>query len=159
MNNRFLVVIIIAIIAIIALGAAFTLGLGNNNQTSDNSNWEVKELSGIKFKVPQKYEQGSTLTRNIIDGVNTGNSYQSEDLLITINSTNWTSELNNYMNSDSATMTLLEIEGKEIKAFNLDGKSIAFFELNNNNITVTWSGDNVNGDIKAIIASFFQQNK
>ena len=157
-NKKSLAIIIIAIIIVIALVGVFSLGLGTNNEISDSTNWQVKDLAGVKFKVPSKYEQGTTLTGNVIDGVNTGNSYQSEDLIIRVNDANWTSELNKHMNAVSP-MTLLNIEGKDINVFNADGNSIAFFKVNNNTITMSWSGDNISGDVKAIIASFFQENK
>lgn len=158
MKNKFLAIILVAIIIVIALGAAFTLGLGSNSEASDSSNWEIKELGGIKFKVPEKYQNGNILSGNIIDGVEAGDSYQSEDLMISINETNWTSEQNKFMNSDSNTMTVLDANGTEIKIFSENERSIAFFEVNTGNITISWSGNDVNGDIKAIIFSFFQEN-
>ncbi|RBQ23555.1 hypothetical protein ALNOE001_08300 [Candidatus Methanobinarius endosymbioticus] len=158
MKSKFLAIIIVAIIAVIALGAAFTLCLGSNGEPSDSSSWEVRELSGIKFKVPQKHESENMLSGNIIDGVKTGDMYQSEDLTISINDTNWTSELNKFMNTDSNSMTVLDANGTKIKTFSADGTSVAFFEINKNKIAVNWSGD-INGDIKAIIFSFFQENK
>lgn len=158
MKNKFIVIIIIAIIVIIALAAAFTMGLGSNNEMSDSSNWETKELGGLKFKVPDKYQNGAMMSGNVIDGVATGDVYQSQDLSISINNTNWTTELDKYMNSTSATLTVLNINGKEIKSFSADGNSIAFFEVNGSKVSMSWSGNDVTGDIKAIIASFFQLN-
>lgn len=155
MKNKYLAIIIIIIIAIIALVGAFTLGIFDNNQTSDSSDWEVKNLSGITFKIPPKYEQGTTQSGNIIDGVNTGNSYRSEDLSIIINSTNWTNDLNKSMDSDSAVMTVLDINGHEVEIFSDKETSKAFFKIKNSTITINWSEDNVNGDIKALITSFF----
>lgn len=155
MKNKYLAIIIIVIMAILALLGAFTLGIFDNNQTSDSSDWEVKNLAGITFKIPPKYEQGTIQSGNIIDGVNTENSYKSEDLSIAINSTNWTSDLNKFMNSDSAIMTVLDINGHEIEIFNDNGTSQAFFKVKNSTVAITWSGDDANGDIKAIINSFF----
>jgi len=154
MNNKFIAIIIIAIIAIAAIGIALTLGSSDNNEPSDSSSWQTKDLAGVKFKVPPKYEQGATLTGNIIDGVETGNSYQSGDIIITTNDNNWSAERDKHMGSN-AIMTVLQLNGKEIEIFSSNGNSIAFFEAKNNNITMTWSGDNASGDIKAIILSFF----
>ena len=152
--NKFIVIIIVAIITIAAIGIALTFGIGGNNEPSDSSDWETKELAGVKFKVPPKYDQGVTLTGNIIDGVAGGNSYQSGDLIITANNNNWTEERNKYMISDSV-MIVMQLNGKEVEMFTSNGNSIAFFEAKNNNITVSWPGDEANGDIKAIILSFF----
>lgn len=159
MKNKFIVIIIVAIIVILALGAAFTMNLGSNNEMSDSTNWGTKELGGLKFKVPDKYENGAIMSGNVVDGVATGDVYQSEDLTISLNNTNWTNELAKYMDSSSATMTVLDINGKEIKTFTADGNSIAFFEINGSKLSISWSGNDVTGDIKAIIASFFQLNK
>ena len=154
MMNKFIAIIIVAIIAIIAIGLAITLGTDNNNEPSDSTDWQTKELAGVEFKVPPKYEQGATMTGNIIDGVDAGNSYQSGDLLITANNNNWSAERDNYMGSNSV-MTVIQLNGNEIEIFTANGNSIAFFEAKNNNITLTWSGDTATGDIKAIILSFF----
>lgn len=154
MVNKFLAIVIIAIIALIALGIGLTLGLGGSNEPSDSSDWQTKELAGVSFKVPPKYEQGATLTGNIVDGVDTGNSYQSGDLIVTANNNDWSSQLNKNMVSD-AVMTVIQLNGKEIQIFTSGENSIAFFEAKNNNITVSWSGDKADGDIKAIILSFF----
>lgn len=54
MNKKFLIMIIIAVIAI---AAAFTMGLGSNDKMSDSSNLETKQLGDLKFKVPAKYEK------------------------------------------------------------------------------------------------------
>jgi len=144
---------------VIAIGAAFTMGLGSNDKMSDSSAWGTKELGDLKFKVPDKYQNGASMSGNIVDGVKTGDTYQSEDLTIGINNTNWTSELDKYMNSTTATMEVLDINGKEINTFSNNGNSVAFFEINGSKVTVTWSGNDVTGDIKAIIASFFKLNK
>lgn len=159
MKNKFLIIIIVAIIAVIAIAAAFTMGLGSNNEMSDSSDWETKELGDLKFKVPDKYENGAMMSGNIIDGVKTGDTYQSEDLTISINNTNWTSELDKHMNSTTATMVVLDINGTEIEAFSDNGNSVAFFKINENKVSMSWSGNDVAGDIKAIITSFFQLNK
>lgn len=63
------------------------------------------------------------------------------------------------MNADSNSMIVLDTNGTEVKTFSVDGKSIAFFEINKNKIVLSWSGDEANGNIKAIIFSFFQENK
>jgi len=117
----------------------------------------VKEIAGLKFKVPQKYAAGTTMSGNIIDGVDTGHSYQSQDLIITINDT--TNKTENLMNSDTAGMTVLTINGTEIQVFDLDGKSTALFEVQNNNVTMEWSSNDITPEIKAIISSFIQENK
>jgi len=151
--------IIVVIIAIIAIIAVFAMGFDNNNEMSDSTGWGTKELSGLKFKVPDKYENGVLMSGNIIDGVEAGNTYQSEDFAININNTNWTDELDKYMNSTTATMVLLNINGRDIKTFSDNGNSVAFFEINETKVAMNWSGNEVTGDIKAVIASFFQLNK
>jgi len=155
MKNKYLIIIIIIIIATIALGGAFTLGFFNNDQTSDSSTWKVKNLADITFKIPPKYEEGITQSENVIDGVNTEESYISGELSIIINSTNWTNDLNRFMNSESATMTVLDVNGHEIEIFSDNETSQAFFKVKNSTVTIKWSGDNTDGDIKAIINSFF----
>ncbi|MEA4956754.1 hypothetical protein SDC9_21421 [bioreactor metagenome] len=155
MENKYLAIIIIIVIAIIAIGAAFALGVFNNNETSDSSDWKNKTVVGITFKIPPKYEQGTSQSGNVVDGISTGNSYISNDLIININNTNWTSDLNKSMDSDSAVMTVLDVNGHEIEIFSNNGTSKAFFKVRNSTVAITWSGDNVNGDIKALINSFF----
>lgn len=159
MKNKFLIIIIVAIIAVIAIAAAFTMGLGSNNEMSDSSDWGTKELGDLKFKVPDKYKNGAMMSGNVVDGVEAGDTYQSEDLTISINDNNWTSELDKYMNSTTATMVVLDINGTEIETFSDNGNSVAFFEINGSKVAMSWSGNDVTGDIKAIIASFFQLNK
>jgi len=158
-NNANKAIIIMTIIAIIGIAAVLTMALSDNNEMSDSSDWITKELSGLKFKVPDKYESGALMSGNIIDGVKAGDTYQSEDLTISINNTDWTNELDKYMESTTATMILLNIDGRDIKTFSDDGNSVAFFEINGTKVTMTWSGEDVTGDIKAIIASLFQLNK
>ncbi|MBZ9571644.1 hypothetical protein KQY27_08810 [Methanobrevibacter sp. TMH8] len=159
MNNKFLIIIIIAIIAVIAIAAAFTMGFGSNNKMSDSSSWETKQLGDLKFKVPAKYENGSMMSGNIINGIKSGDVYQSQDLSISINDTNWSSELDKLMNASSADITIITIDGKDIKTFTTDENSTAFFKVNEDKIAINWSSKDINGDVKAIIASFFELNK
>ena len=158
MKNKFWIIIIVAIIAVIAIAAAFTMNLGSNNEASDSSNWKTKELAGLKFKVPENYENGAIMSGNIIDGVDTGDSYHSGDLLISINSNNWSKELDNHMNSTTSTILSLNIDGTEIEIFSDNGNSVAFFEVNGNKIAMSWEGNDITGDIRAIKNSFFQLN-
>lgn len=92
----------------------------------------------------------------MINGVENVNSYQSEDLTISINESNWISELNKLMDSESNSMTVLDTNGTEVKIFSAYGQSIAFFEIDGSKIAVGWSGEDVARDIKDIIYSFFQ---
>lgn len=144
-------------------------GLATNNEMTNSSDWEVKELAGLKFKVPEKYSSGVTLSGNVIDGVKTGNSYQSNNggLVINIassgeNSTEIDNEYNRYMDSNSSS-EILNISGHEVTIAHNDTSSqtisIAFFEVNGAKIAMTWDGTNIDGDIKAIIASFYELNK
>lgn len=129
-----------------------------NTSEVNTDDWTIKELAGIKFKVPQKYAVGTTLSGNIIDGVETGHKYLSKDLTIRINDTNWTNNKDKFMNADLATQTVSDINGTEIQTFSLNEKSTAFFELNNTTITIEWQGDEITPEIKAIISSFIQDN-
>ncbi|MDR2966831.1 MAG: hypothetical protein LBU74_02655 [Methanobacteriaceae archaeon] len=144
-------------------------GIANNNEMSDSNDWEVKELAGLKFKLPEKYSSGMILSGNIIDGVETGNSYESNNggLIINIyladeNSSKGDTEYNSYMESNS-TVEILKISGHEItiahNATNFQPVSIAFFEVNGDKIVIKWDGANIDKDIKAIIASFYELNK
>jgi len=137
----------------------------NNEKMSDSSNWQVKELAGIKFKLPEKYSNGILLSGNIIDGVETGHSYQSNEggLVINIslsgNSSEIDKEYDNYMKSNSST-EIYDISGHEVIVVHNDTNptpfSIAFFEVNGNKIAIKWNELNINGDIKAIITSFYE---
>ena len=136
---------------------------------ADSSNWEIKELAGIKFKLPEKYISGILLSGNVIDGVETGHSYESNDggLFIKVylsgeNSSERDNEYNSYMDSNSA-VEVLTISGHEIIVAHNDTNSqpfsIAFFEVNGNEIVIKWDGANIDEYIKAIIASFYELNK
>lgn len=167
MDKKYLYILIIVIIALIAIVGIFMMGSDNNKtEISDSSNWEVKELAGVEFKVPEKYKSGITMTGSVIDGKETGNFYESNGLRINVflkdeNSTDWDNELNSYMDS-SSTVDLLDISGNEVKVVHNDTNgttiSIAFFEVNGDKIAITWEG-NIDGDIKAIISSFYELNK
>ncbi|MCL2115460.1 MAG: hypothetical protein FWH29_04490 [Methanobrevibacter sp.] len=98
----------------------------------------------------------------------TGNSYESNNggLKINIylsneNSSQRDDEYNSYMESNS-TIEILNISGNDITVvYNDTGPqpfSIAFFEVNEDKIVIKWDGTNIDGDIKAIIASFYELN-
>ena len=158
MNNKFLIVILIGVIAVIAFAAAYSLGFIDSNEISNSADWQTKNLSGLKFKVPSKYENGAMLTGNIVNGVTTADTYQSQDLNIILNSANWTDEFDKNMNSSTATTVLLEIDGKEVTIFSENGESVAFFQSNDDKILMFWHGDEAKGEIKAIIKSIFDLN-
>ena len=144
-------------------------GIATNNEISDSNNWEVKELAGVKFKLPEKYSSGLLLSGNVINGVKTGNSYQSNNgglviimYLANENSSERDNEYNSYMDSNSTT-EILDISGHEVIIAHNDTNqqpfSISFFEVNGNKIVMKWDGTNIDGDIKAVIASFYELNK
>jgi len=158
MKKKFYIIIIVAIIAVIAIVATFSIGFIDNSGISDSSDWETKELVGLKFKVPHKYENGSVLSGNTVDSVKTENSYKSEDFFISVNDKNWTGENDKLMESTTAISLLYEIHNEEIIVFTENETSIAFFEVNGNKIYMSWSGEEATPDIKAIVASFFELN-
>ena len=169
-DKKYIYVLITVIIAIIAIVGIYTSQTTiNNEKISDSSNWQVKELTGVKFKLPEKYSSGVLLSGNVIDGVETGHSYQSNEggLVINIalsgeNSTEIDKEYNSYMKSNSST-EIFNISGHDITVVHNESNpqpiSIAFFELNGNKIVIKWNDTNINEDIKAIIASFYELNK
>jgi hypothetical protein len=169
-DKKYTYILIIIIIAIIGIVGVYMSGLTiNNEKISDSSNWQVKELAGIKFKLPEKYSSGILLSGNIIDGVETGNTYQSNEgglfiriVLSSENSDEIDKEYGRYMESNSSTETF-NISGHEVTVAHNDTNpqpfSIAFFEVNGNKIAMKWDELHIDGDIKAIIASFYELNK
>jgi len=166
-DRKYLYTLIAVIVAIIATVGIYITQTTINEEISDSTNWQVKELAGLKFKLPEKYSSGLLLSGNFIDGVETGNSYQSNEggLVINIylsseNSTEIDKEYNKYMESNSST-EIFTISGHEVTVAHNDTNSfsIAFFEVNGNKIVMKWNELNTDGDIKAIIASFYELNK
>lgn len=65
------------------------------------------------------------------------------------------------MESNSTTETL-NISGHEVTVAHNDTApqpySVAFFKVYGKKVLMQWDGNNINGDIKAIIASFYALN-
>ncbi len=168
MDKKYLyILIIVIIIAIIAIAGVFLSGPANNNETTiDTNNWNSKELAGIKFKVPEKYSSGISMTGSVIDGKETGNVYESNGLLINVylsgeNLTDRDNEYDSYMKSNAST-EIIKISGNDVTIAHNDTSSqsfsVAFFEVGGNQIVIKWDGNTINNEIKAIIASFYELN-
>ena len=159
---------IIAIVAVIAIVGVYFSGIFNNSEISNSNDWEIKELAGLKFKLPEKYSKGILLSGNIIDSVKTGNSYESNNggFIINVylsdeNSTERDNEYNSYMGANS-TIEILNISGQDIIVVCNDTSpqpfSVAFFEVNGDKVVLKWDGTSVDADIKAVVASFYELN-
>jgi len=167
-EKKYLYILIIAIIVVIAIVGVYFSGIANTSKISNSNDWKTNELAGIKFKLPEKYSGGMFLSGNVVDGVETGNSYESNngELVIKIylsgaNTTERDKEYNSYMESNS-TFEIVTISGQEATIVHNETSqpySIAFFEVKGAQIVMKWEGSNIDGDIKAIIASFFELNK
>ncbi|KZX14039.1 hypothetical protein [Methanobrevibacter curvatus] len=169
MNDKKLIgIIIIAIIIFFGVYMYFSGELTSGN-------WEIKEVNGLKFKVPNNLANGSTFGGNIVDGVNTGYSYiiQEPKFIVEVydfnaNQTNendssqWQEQLDKLYQNPTANIEVAQIDGNEVQTIeNIIGEgnmSYTFFKVQNKEILIKWDKTITLETIKEITKNFYELN-